>query len=221
MKPSEITKGKIVPLYRVQGGKPPRASKKTINIDENGELTFDLSKEDAYVYIGSAEHMKYFAKKRTRIKESLSRILLESNMDRPVPEEAEVIVMYVPEWLPYLLMSIATTKDKNTHRLIPELADRRTPGDSYGICTWWIKILKEATLLAKKIEIQTYKDMIGVLINELNQAELENMREIDYDKIIKLLKRYDKYNPIPQEVKEKLCNRMPVFDQLLGEEKDI
>ena len=129
MNNSEQISEKYIPLYRVQGGQLPRASRKTISI-KNGKLDFNLSHRNDYTYIGTAEHMKYFFKMRAHIIEPLDKLFInhKDNLNEQLPvNNVEVITMFVPEWYQYLLTSLATVTSKKTRPLEPLLVDKRTP----------------------------------------------------------------------------------------------
>lgn len=138
-------------LYRVQGGRGDKRSKKYIDIID-GEICTDKLKEHSILYIGDNQHMLHFLKKRLGLKGDITEYLyLQQNMDLQLftEQDVEVIRMYVPEWYKYVLL--ATAVEQQTPRMsLPKLVDKGTPGDSFGITRMVGKIITGFLLLWRK-----------------------------------------------------------------------
>lgn len=136
----------ISAFYRVQGGCGDNRSKRYITI-ENNEVCLDKLKPDSTLYIGDAQHMAYFLKKRLGIKGNImDYICNHMDLQELTEQNVEVIKMYVPEWFKYIVSTTAVDQ-KNTSLGLPKLVDKSTIGDSFGISRMVGKIIKRLLLL--------------------------------------------------------------------------
>lgn len=142
-------KNAISILYRVQGGRGLKKSKRYITV-ENNEINIDRLKENATLYIGDSQHMIHFLKKRLEIKGSiLSHINSHMDLQELTEKDVEVVKMYVPEWFKYIL-STSAVDQKHLKKELPKLVDKNTPGDSFGITRLVGKIIRRFLLLCRE-----------------------------------------------------------------------
>lgn len=142
-------KNAISVLYRVQGGRGVKRSRKYI-IVENNQINTEKLKQDSALYIGDSEHMIHFLKKRLAITGGISdHIHNHMDLQELAEQDVEVIRMYIPEWFKYTLSATAV-EQKNTKIGLPKLVDMNTPGDSFGISRLVGKITRRLLLLCRK-----------------------------------------------------------------------
>lgn len=142
-------KDAISVLYRVQGGRGDKKSRKYITV-ENGEINTEKLKQDSTLYIGNSQHMVHFLRKRLGIRGSIvSHITNPMDLQELSERDVEVVRMYVPEWFKYVLSATAVG-ERNTRLGLPKLVDKTTPGDSFGISRLVGKIIRRFLLLRRK-----------------------------------------------------------------------
>jgi hypothetical protein len=116
-------------VFRVQGGTPPKASRRHIIIDDNGnpkinETTLNIS-------TGDPEHARYFLNKRPG---------------------ADITSFEIPKWMDEFLQSEAVpqlnykSNPLNQDGLAPKIVDPSTPGTSYELPPVWAKWLEEVAI---------------------------------------------------------------------------
>ena len=113
-------------VFRVQGGVPPKASRKHVEIDVNGNPI--INNTTLNVSIGDLEHAKHFQKLRPG---------------------SEVTSFEIPKWMDDFIEKEAIpqanykTNPLKQGGLAPKVVDPTTPGRSYELPSIWTEWLQE------------------------------------------------------------------------------
>ncbi|ARV75627.1 hypothetical protein [Vibrio campbellii] len=116
-------------VFRVQGGSPPKASWRHIEIDSNGNPL--INKTTLNVSLGDPEHAKYFQSLRPG---------------------SEITSFDIPKWMGDFIENEAVpqinykSNPKNQGGLAPKVVDPTTPGRSYELPSVWAEWLEETAI---------------------------------------------------------------------------
>lgn len=191
-------------FYRVQGGTFPNRSKERIKITDNGEINCGRNN---YVYIGDLEHMKYFLIKRLNIKRPFNENFngsLQTNNLRDT--DVSVVKMYVPDWFLYLLNYCAVDDHEKIYRRgMPQLVDKSSPGNSYGIRGSWTDLLEACCYFAEIKPVKTSEDIKNIIMDVSFPEVCKRFRSIPIDEILKIIERIPE---IDETAKEKVKQRI-------------
>jgi hypothetical protein len=116
-------------VYRVQGGTPPNASKRLIEIDDDGNPL--INKSTLNVSMGDMEHAKHFQKARPG---------------------SEIVSFDIPKWMDDFVQEEAIPQlnykknPLNQGGLAPKVVDPTTPGRSYELPSIWAEWLEETAI---------------------------------------------------------------------------
>lgn len=149
---------KLERFYRIQGGKPPNASREMLLVNNN-RLEINTNKVLQNIHIGNIEHMRYFLNIRLGKKLNEPMNLHEDLSNKGV----EIITMYFPTFFKTMLEENVAPQfisSKNDPYAPPQLVDYLSPGDSYAIKGVWNLIMKECCLHATKQKIRNREDML-------------------------------------------------------------
>ena len=107
----------IKKLFRVQGGIFPNRSRNTIRVIDNKIHCPNTSA----TYVGDIEHMIHFLFKRLGITK------IEDIPENVKEYKVNIVEMYVPYWLTYLIEKYAVDQYESKDEIYPRLVDKRTP----------------------------------------------------------------------------------------------
>jgi hypothetical protein len=127
--PKTTTDDSTTTVFRVQGGTPPKASKRLIEIDDDGNPL--INKSTLNVSMGDMEHAKHFQKARPG---------------------SEIVSFDIPKWMDDFVQEEAIPQlnykknPLNQGGLAPKVVDPTTPGRSYELPSIWAEWLEETAI---------------------------------------------------------------------------
>ena len=184
----------MVTFFRVQSTRPYEKDTNKNNslekiIVENNRPKF---KTKSWIYIGDAEHMPYFLRKRLDVK--YMKELYQSGERKDFAKKGVyVLEMAYPYWVGKLLENYAVDDKaarregvKARNKTLPLLVDKLTPGRSFGISTVWASLLELCCLDIKRHDVSCKRDYTAITSY---RETLQAINELDYKEIGKALIR--------------------------------
>ena len=114
---------------RIQGGTPPNASRRRIEVSDDGKILIENKQSNLNVSVGNSEHAEYFLSKRG--------------------DGAEIVEFDIPKWLDDFVGEEAIPQKgyrlnvNNQGGSAPKIVDPTTPEVSYELPAPWIEWLEE------------------------------------------------------------------------------
>lgn len=177
--------------YRVQGGKPPLASYKSVIIDENGKLQLDMQfafakgKRAKDVFFGDTEFMQSFLKKRCK-----GFFIEKQNDDWNV----EVITHIIPRFIDdFIQKNSYAQKEKLTQKWPARV--NHGPGIGLQFNNAWRDLFFSCGLKNKKENITSREKLKKFLVNTALKEDEFIDGKIDSKKFFSSLKKIISYKP--------------------------